>query len=68
MERFWTGPVFDDSLASTPLNGFPPSIRVLLHTDFFMPSEDGTQGPPVSLQPGEPTIAHRPKLGGGLVA
>src|SRR5580704_10118416 len=32
-------------------------MSVSLHTYFFMPCAGGTQGPPVSLQPGEPAIA-----------
>ena len=41
----------------TPVKGLPPSTRVSLHTYFFMASGPGTQGPPVSLQPGDPAIA-----------
>ncbi len=35
----------------------PPSTRVALHTIFFMPCAAGTQGPPVSLHPGELAMA-----------
>src|SRR6266567_9523968 len=57
MLMFWNAPVFVGGCASVPVNGFPPSMNVSLHTYFFIPSDAGTQGPPDSLQPGEPAIA-----------
>jgi hypothetical protein len=44
-------------MGRVPRNGFPPSASVSLQVYFFIPSEGGTQGPPVSLQPGELAIA-----------
>jgi len=41
---------------STPWNGALPVTGVAVHTSFFMPSCGWTQGPPVSLQPGEELI------------
>jgi hypothetical protein len=39
--------------ASFSASGRPPSTTASLHTSFFMPSAGRTQGPPVSLQPGD---------------
>ena len=55
--RFWKAPVLAGGCASVPVKALPPSTRVSLHTYFFMASLAGTQGPPVSLQPGEPAMA-----------
>ena len=41
-------------MGSAPWNG--PSIGVSLHTIFFMAASGATQGPPVSLQPGDESI------------
>src|SRR5579859_5245378 len=50
--------------ASLPANAWPPLKRVSLHTYFFIPADGGTQGPPVSLQPGELAMLSKPKLVG----
>src|ERR1700690_753297 len=54
---FWNGPVTLGGGAIFPVNFLPPSRTVSLHTYFFIPCDGGTQGPPDSLQPGDPAIA-----------
>ena len=54
---FWNGPVAEGGLGSVPLKGRPPSTRVSLHTNFFIPWAGGTHGPPLSLHPGDPAMA-----------
>jgi hypothetical protein len=50
-------PVVAGGAASLPVNGRPPATRVADQAIFFMASWGVTQGPPVSLQPGEAAMA-----------
>src|SRR5680860_700368 len=36
----------------------PPTTSISRHTNFFIPSLGATQGPPVTLQPGDPGPFH----------
>ena len=53
----WKGPVVFGGAGRRPLHGWPPETTVSLQTSFFIPSFASTQGPPVSLQPGEAAMA-----------
>ena len=47
------GPVTSKPSGSLTLRGLPPTTSICLQTSFFIASSSFTQGPPVSLQPGE---------------
>jgi hypothetical protein len=55
--RLRIGPLFEGGAGSWPLKSRGPVTRVSLQTSFFIASPGFTQGPPVSLQPGELKIA-----------
>src|SRR6218665_2353955 len=54
--KFWKRPVAVAGWGRFMETGFPPGVAVSVHTIFFIPSFGATQGPPLSLHPGEPAI------------
>ena len=59
----WKGPVMLGGAGRIVETALPPSISVALQTSFFMASLGFTQGPPVSLQPGdEAMVSSSPSL------